>query len=67
MTEAKLIARSRGVPALKIVNTPYNIQLMSTSEIEAVADKVCDDVARALTEPVAEEISGRQGRGRDGR
>ena len=51
LMEAKLVARSRGLPSLPIVVLPRNIELLSTEELEAAADKACIEIADFLTHP----------------
>jgi len=54
LTEAKLVARSRGMPSLPIVVMPNGIELMSQQEIEAAAEKACAEIASALISTMKE-------------
>ncbi|MFC1993711.1 hypothetical protein ACFLVI_00430 [Chloroflexota bacterium] len=54
LMEAKLVARSRGIPSLPIVVMPNGIELMSRKEIVAAAENACIKIASALINTMRE-------------
>ena len=57
LIEAQMIAKSYGVPSLRMIVLPHNIELLPSEEIEAITDKVCEEAIMLLTQPAKEAVS----------
>ena len=62
VTEALVIAKSRGTPNLPYVTFPYNVEVLSVQEIRSLTDKVFPQIVEYLTNPssvIAKEHHGK--------